>query len=47
VLDLAGQAHSTTQNAELKQLIETAKPYLERHLERAEALQKKLGKPAA
>lgn len=47
VLDLAGQAHSTTQNAELKQLIEAAKPYLERHLQRAEALQKKLGKPAA
>jgi putative membrane protein len=47
VLDLAGQAHEATQNAELKQLIETAKPYLERHLERAEALQKKLGKPTA
>jgi putative membrane protein len=47
VLDLAAQAHSTTQNAELKQLIETAKPYIERHLERAEGLQKKLGKPTA
>jgi putative membrane protein len=47
VLELAAQAHTTTQNAELKQLIETAKPYLERHLERAEALQKKLGKPTA
>jgi putative membrane protein len=47
VLDLAGQAHETTRNAELKQLIETAKPYIERHLERAEALQKKLGKPTA
>ena len=47
VIDLAGQAHSATQNAELKQLIETAKPYLERHLQRAETLQKKLGKPTA
>ncbi|HET8624629.1 MAG TPA: DUF4142 domain-containing protein [Gemmatimonadales bacterium] len=47
VLDLAEQAHGATQNAELKSLIETAKPYLERHLERAEALQKKLGKPTA
>jgi putative membrane protein len=47
VLDLAEQAHATTQNAELKQLIETAKPYLERHRDRAEALQKKLGKPTA
>lgn len=47
VIDLAEQAHGTTQNAELKQLIETAKPYLERHLERAEAIQKKLGKLTA
>jgi putative membrane protein len=47
VLDLAEQAHGTTQNAELKQLIETAKPYLERHRDRAEALQKRLGKPTA
>jgi putative membrane protein len=47
VLDLAGQAHGATQNAELKALITTAKPYLERHLERAESLQKKLGKPTA
>jgi putative membrane protein len=47
VLDLAEQAHGTTQNAELKQLIETAKPYIERHRDRAEALQKKLGKPTA
>jgi len=47
VIDLAEQAHGSTQNAELKGLIETAKPYLERHLERAEALQKKLSKPTA
>jgi putative membrane protein len=47
VIDLAEQAHGATQNAELKALIETAKPYLERHLERAESLQKKLGKPTA
>jgi putative membrane protein len=47
VIDLAEQAHAATQNAELKGLIETAKPYLERHLERAESIQKKLGKPTA
>ena len=47
VIDLAEKAHAATQNAELKGLIETAKPYLERHLERAESLQKKLGKPTA
>jgi putative membrane protein len=47
VLDLAEQAHGATQNAKLKSLIETAKPYIERHLERAQALQKRLGKPTA
>ena len=47
VLELAEKAHGSTGNAELKQLIETAKPYIERHLERAEALQKTLGKPTA
>jgi putative membrane protein len=47
VLDLAGQAHGATQNAELKALIQTAKPYIERHLERAESIQKKIGKPVA
>jgi putative membrane protein len=47
VLDLAGKAHDQTQNAELKTLIEQAKPVIEKHLERAEEIQKKLGKPSA
>jgi putative membrane protein len=44
VLDLADQAHSQTQNAELKALIEKAKPTIQKHLDRAEELQKTLGK---
>jgi predicted outer membrane protein len=47
VLDLAEQAHDATQNQELKALIEKAKPVIEKHLDRAEEIQKKLGKPAA
>jgi putative membrane protein len=47
VLDLAEQAHGATQNAELKKLIEQAKPVLEKHRDRAEEIQKKLGKPSA
>lgn len=47
VLDLAEQGHDATQNQELKGLIEQAKPVIERHLERAEELQKKLGRPSA
>jgi putative membrane protein len=47
VLDLAGKAHSETNTAQLKALIEKAKPLIERHLARAEALQKQLGKPHA
>jgi putative membrane protein len=47
VLDLAGKAHDDTQNAELKALIEKAKPTIQKHLDRAEELQKKLGKPTA
>jgi putative membrane protein len=47
VLDLAEQAHGATQNAELKKLIEQAKPVLEKHRDRAEEIQKKLGKPGA
>jgi putative membrane protein len=43
VLDLAEKAHGDTQNAELKALIEKAKPTIQKHLDRAEALQKKLG----
>jgi putative membrane protein len=47
VLDLAGKAHDAAQSAELKKLIEQAKPVIEKHLDRAHAIQKKLGKPAA
>jgi putative membrane protein len=46
VLDLAEQAHGAAQNPELKALIEKAKPVIEKHRDRAEELQKKLGKPA-
>jgi putative membrane protein len=45
VLDLAAKAHDATQNADLKKLIEQAKPVIEKHLNRAEAIQQKLGKP--
>jgi putative membrane protein len=44
VLDLAGQAHDATQTDELKALIEKAKPTIQKHLDRAEELQKSLGK---
>jgi putative membrane protein len=47
VLDLAEQAHGSTQNQELKALLEQAKPVIEKHLEQAEEIQKKLGKPSA
>jgi putative membrane protein len=47
VLDLAEKAHGAAQNQELKALIEKAKPVLEKHRDRAEEIQKKLGKPAA
>jgi len=47
VLDLAGKAHDAAQNADLKKLIEQAKPVIQKHLDRAEAIQKKLGKPTA
>jgi putative membrane protein len=43
VLDLAEKAHGDTQTAQLKALIEKAKPTIQKHLDRAEALQKKLG----
>jgi len=42
--DLADKAHGDTQNAELKALIEKAKPVIQKHLDRAEALQKTLAK---
>ena len=44
VLDLADKAHGDTENAELKSLIEKAKPVIQKHLDRAEELQKTLGK---
>jgi putative membrane protein len=47
VLDLAEKAHDATENQELKGLIEKAKPVIEKHRDRAEEIQKKLGKPTA
>ncbi len=44
VLDLADQAHGDAKNEELKKLIETAKPTLQKHLDKAEELQKTVGK---
>jgi putative membrane protein len=47
VLDLAGKAHGAAQNEELKKLIEQAQPVIEKHLNRAQEIQKKLGRPSA
>jgi predicted outer membrane protein len=47
VLDLAGKAHDQAKNEELKALIEQAKPVIQKHLDRAEEIQTKLGKPTA
>ena len=47
VLDLAEKAQEATQNEELKQLIEQAKPVIEKHRDRAQEIQEKLGKPTA
>jgi putative membrane protein len=47
VLDLAGKAHDQAQNEDLKKLIEQAKPVIEKHLNRAEQIQQKLGRPSA
>ena len=44
VIDLADQAHGDAQSPELKALIEKAKPTLQKHLDRAEELQKTLAK---
>jgi putative membrane protein len=44
VIDLAQKAHDEAQSAELKALIEKAKPVLQKHLDRAESLQQQLGK---
>jgi putative membrane protein len=46
VLDFANQARVTTQTPELRALIEKAVPLVRKHLEQAQALQKKLT-PAA
>jgi putative membrane protein len=43
VLDLAENAHGQAQNEQLKALIEQAKPVIQKHLDQAEAIQKKLG----
>jgi putative membrane protein len=47
VIDLAMKAHGSTDNEQLKSLIEQAKPFLQKHLDRAEALQQRLGQPSA
>jgi putative membrane protein len=44
VLDLAGKAHDDTKTDELKKLIESAKPTIQKHLDKAEDIQKNLGK---
>ena len=43
VLDVAEKGHEQAQNEQLKALIEQAKPVIQKHLEQAEAIQKKLG----
>ena len=47
VLDIADKGHDAAQNEQLKALIEKAKPVIQKHLDRAEAIQKKLGKTTA
>jgi putative membrane protein len=42
VKDLLDKAHSAAQNEELKKLIEKAQPVVQKHLDQAQALQKKL-----
>lgn len=44
VLDLAEKAHGDAKSEELKKLIETAKPTIQKHLDKAEELQKSLSK---
>jgi putative membrane protein len=46
VLDLADQAHDSADNAELKALIEQARPLIESHLKQSQALEQELGAPA-
>lgn len=47
VLELLDQMQSTTQQPELKKLIDEAKPVIEKHRDRAEEIQKKLAKTTA
>ncbi len=42
-----GATYRAARNPELKKLIEQAKSVIEKHLNRAEEIQKKLGKPTA
>lgn len=42
VLDLVDKAHGEADNAELKALIEKAKPVIEKHLDQAKQIQQKL-----
>jgi putative membrane protein len=44
VLDLAGKAHDAARNPQLKKLIEQAKPVIQKHLDRAQAIEKKFRK---
>ena len=46
VLDLANQGHQSADNAELKALIEKARPLIENHLRQAQEIEKKLGEAA-
>jgi putative membrane protein len=43
VLDLADQSHGSADNAELKALIEKARPLIENHLKQAQDIEKELG----
>jgi predicted outer membrane protein len=47
VLDVAEKGHDAAQNEDLKKLIEQAKPVIEKHLNMAEEIQNKLGRPSA
>ena len=44
VLDLVDKAHGAAQNAQLKELITKARPVIQKHLDRAEEIQARLGK---
>jgi putative membrane protein len=46
-IDLLDKAHDSTKNEQLKALIQKAKPVIQAHLDRAEEIQKKIGKTTA